>query len=831
MSKFKLILFLTGLLPAISWAQGPCEFNVELPSFYICINESGFYLPILTQPTGTYSGEFVTSDGFYDGSAAGEGPHYVIYTADPNVCFGSDTVDFYLIEPNSLEVEGVTSICSGDSTLLNAPNEGEYDWGTGDRTNSFMFSPDSTTTYLIAGTDNNGCVVQQELTITVFQYGSGVGISGPSYVCYGDTATFEVEGTTSVLWNDGSTNPIIEFAPLQDTTISVYVGENPACDTTLELSVDVGDQILYEYEATNNLCYGELFQIFITGGNAAYYKFAGQNITDYAEFFLEDDTTLILEAYNDSGCFVERSLQFTVNDYPVLDISAPEQICSENLLEISVSGAPQIEWIDLNTGDSVSLTGENEYSVLASDSIRFEVLGTSEFNCTTSALIEVPVYPTPDVRIDSLTAFCFDREATVIANGADFYVWNGLNITSQLTFPAFNDTVFTLFGSTVFGCFAYDTLEITVHPNPEIWLTGEYYVCELDTATLVGSGAFQYFWDGVEGTDTLNALPSADSLFTLIGKNIFGCSDTATYFVDVDPAPINMFIGDSQICVGDSVSLQLVTDGLVFQWLGGSIQSVIPVDPADDTTYTVTTIGANGCPRTSSFHVTVNDYPMLTVSGITTVCFGDAITLYAEGADLFSWNNGLTGDSIVYVPVASGILRVDGNSNDCVTQELINVTVNEYPSVQFSFNVDTLCTSGGGASWIASPAGGELSGDGVEGNWFNLASAISGVNIVTYTVTNEFNCSSSATDQILVEACIGVEESLFQSFTVYPNPCLENFVVQASGNADCTFYNAMGQRMWSGNVNGSVTIETLNWSSGTYVVSVGGQIVQRVVKL
>jgi hypothetical protein len=29
-----------------------------------------------------------------------------------------------------------------------------------------------------------------------------------------------------------------------------------------------------------------LFQISITGGNAAYYKFAGQNFTDFAEFFL-----------------------------------------------------------------------------------------------------------------------------------------------------------------------------------------------------------------------------------------------------------------------------------------------------------------------------------------------------------------------------------------------------------------------------------------------------------------------------------------------------------------------------------------------------------------
>ena len=100
--KFKLILFLTGLLPAMSWAQGPCEFNVELPSIYICYSENGFYLPILSQPTGTYSGEFVSPDGFYDALASGPGERFVIYTADPDVCIGSDTVNFFVMDIPSL---------------------------------------------------------------------------------------------------------------------------------------------------------------------------------------------------------------------------------------------------------------------------------------------------------------------------------------------------------------------------------------------------------------------------------------------------------------------------------------------------------------------------------------------------------------------------------------------------------------------------------------------------------------------------------------------------------------------------------------------------------
>jgi len=833
MSKFKLILFLTGLFPAISWAQGPCEFEVEIPSYYICIYEGGFYLPLLSQPSGTYSGEHVDADGFYDATAAGPGEHFVVYTADPAVCFGTDTVEFLLIAPTALEVEGTTSYCAGDSTLLNAPNDLEYDWGTGDRTNSFMFSPDTTTTYFIVGTDINGCTVQQELTIRVFTYGPDIAITGPSYVCYGDEVSYEVPGDlTSILWNDGTTDSRVTVPMTQDTVLSVYIGDIPECDTTLYFPVDVAEELVYQYELDTSVCYGELFTIEVFNSTVDYFKLAGQNFEFMAEFFLEDDALLTLEAYNDSGCVVTEEIFFQVNDLPVLDITSPEQVCSENPLFISVSGAPVIDWIDLATGNAVSLTGQNEYSVLASDSIRFEVTGTSEFNCVTNAIIEVPVYPTPDIRIDSLTPFCIDRNASVIVSGADYYVWNGLNTTPVLTFPAVSDTVFTVLGSTIFGCFAYDTLEITVHPNPEIWLTGEYSICELDTATLVGSGADQYFWEGVLGTDTLDATPSADSLFTLIGKNIFGCADTATYFVNVDPAPIITFVGDPEICVGDSVSLQLITDGLAFQWLGGSTQLIIPVDPADDTTYTVTAIGANSCPRTSSFLVVVNDYPVLSIDGNTIACFGDTLTLTGAGADAFFWNNGLIGDTIRYVPVASGVLRVEGNSNDCITEEVLNIIVNESPSVQFAFTADSLCTSGAGASWVASPGGGELSGDGVVNNWFELSSAVNGVNTVSYTFTNVFNCSSTATDQIIVETCLGLKEEV-ALLSLHPNPCSEILTLTISGQSvECAIYSAIGQLVWSGKVAGTTTLETASWAPGTYVLNTGnGSTPQRIIKL
>jgi hypothetical protein len=834
--NYKIKLFLLSLLltPALFWAQEPCEVSVDLPSYYICFSENGFLLPYVESPAGSYTGSsFVSPDGFFNSADAGPGIYSVIYVADPSVCIGSDTVEFWLLEPGILEVEGDLTICAGDSTLLSAPNGLEYDWlGNGERTTSFMFSPDSTTTYVIGGTDSNGCSQSQELTVSVYQSGPGVAITGPTFLCYGQTSEYEITGSQQVFWNDGSTSVSFETTFPSDTLLTVIVRDNLECDTTLTLFVDVAEEIRFDYSYTESVCAGDPITVTIDSGNALYYVVNGQTFQDVLEFYLDDDATFFLDAFNEEGCNESAELQFQVNDIPELEIIAPAQLCAYEQLNVSVSGAPSISWLNSVTGEPVELTGENEFSGIVTEPVSFEFTAFNEFGCVAKVTLDVPVYPLPDVRLDSLTPFCVNREATIVASGAEFYDWNIANTAPSYTFMVETNLNVIVVGTSMFGCVASDTLQVIAHDNPIVSLEGESFICELDTSTLVGSGAYYYFWDGVEGSDTLNATPSYDTLITMIGKNIFGCPDTATFFINVDPAPYILFIGDNQLCIGDSVSLEVQTDGLIFNWADGSTESVIPVNPSSDTSYVFTAIGENTCPRTSSFNVFVYDYPVLDILGSTTVCFGDSIQLQALGADSFAWNNGLTGESIGYVPVSSGILRVVGTSNECSTEEIIEILVNESPSVQFYFTADTLCSTGGSVSWVAVPAGGILSGDGIANNWFNVSQAISGVNTVTYTYTTAENCSGTATDEILVQTCTGIESELSASSEIYPNPFTNQLTISTPGESVYfEVIGSMGQLILSGQTNAASSIDTQSWAPGAYVVRTEKFGSRHIVKL
>jgi hypothetical protein len=202
------------------------------------------------------------------------------------------------------------------------------------------------------------------------------------------------------------------------------------------------------------------------------------------------------------------------------------------------------------------------------------------------------------------------------------------------------------------------------------------------------------------------------------------------------------------------------------------------------------------------------------------------------GADSYRWKNGLSGEAIGSVPAASGILRVVGTSNQCSTEEIIQIIVNENPSVQFYFSADSLCSTGGSVAWVAVPAGGNLSGDGVANNWFSVSQAVTGVNTVTYTYTTSENCSGFASDDIVVQTCTYVENGPNAVTEVYPNPFTNQLTISTPGES--VYYEiigSMGQLIESGKTNGTSIIDTENWARGAYVLRTEKIGSQHIIKL
>ncbi|NUM51859.1 MAG: T9SS type A sorting domain-containing protein [Flavobacteriales bacterium] len=236
---------------------------------------------------------------------------------------------------------------------------------------------------------------------------------------------------------------------------------------------------------------------------------------------------------------------------------------------------------------------------------------------------------------------------------------------------------------------------------------------------------------------------------------------------------------------------------------------------------------------------TTNCSQSITIVGPTPVCEGDTSTYYVNtvnGMNNYTWtvpggSNILTGQGDTLITVlwgsGSGKIYVNAGStcgNSGLSDSLM-ITVNPLPSVSLTLNIDTVCSS---AVPIAlsggTPNGGIFSGNGVSGGNFSAVSAGIGTHIITYTYTDGNTCTNSATDEVVVHICAGVNE-LFNNtnVTVYPNPfhnsstlTIHNLFVT---NGIFEIYDYTGKKIEEGKFYGNtIVLDRNNKTAGMYSI-------------
>jgi large repetitive protein len=270
----------------------------------------------------------------------------------------------------------------------------------------------------------------------------------------------------------------------------------------------------------------------------------------------------------------------------------------------------------------------------------------------------------------------------------------------------------------------------------------------------------------------------------------------------------------SAVCFGNPVTLT-GSGADTYTWTG-NVTDNVPFTPSTTDTYTVTGTDVNGCVNTASVMVTVNALPVVIANtSDSTVCAGSPVTLSGSGADVYSWTGNVS-DNVPFNPTTTDTYTVTGtDSLGCANTASITIFVHMLPTVTVSLAVDTLCTNDAAVTLSgASPAGGTWSGTAVTGSSFNPGTAGLGTTVITYSYTDAFGCSASSTDNIVVDACVGVAENeVLSAVNVYPNPAQNSLTISAniSGSpVQLSLVNVLGERV--------LVID--NQASGAYVKTI-----------
>lgn len=279
------------------------------------------------------------------------------------------------------------------------------------------------------------------------------------------------------------------------------------------------------------------------------------------------------------------------------------------------------------------------------------------------------------------------------------------------------------------------------------------------TPATTTAGTFNYYVaqanaEGTEGprtmiTVTVNALPST---------------------------PVVTPNGPTSFCTGGSVILTS-SAAANYDWSTNATTQAITVSTSG--TYDVTITDANGCSATSAtINVNVSNAPTPTIqiSGATTVCEGDTVTLTSSTGDSYAWSNGATSQSIQVV--ASGTYHVTTTNTDAcdgVGQSSdIVITVNTQPvaavaSTTVNGSVVTFTNASVDATTYSWDFGDFSSSSATSPNH---AYAANGSYTVTLTAIND-NCTDDTT--FTVSITLGLDElSTLNTASIFPNPTSTN---------------------------------------------------------
>jgi hypothetical protein len=249
-------------------------------------------------------------------------------------------------------------------------------------------------------------------------------------------------------------------------------------------------------------------------------------------------------AENAAGCKSSTQQFIMVHPLPIINITrTPTLVCVGFPSTLNASSSPQ------SPAHSYSWThgGTNNISVVNPVTTTvYNVTGTNNITkCVNTKTVSVAVFhpvfnTTPD------TAICIKGSINLTASGAVSYSW-GPGGPNNVPFWTVSPTVTTIFtvaatSQTVGGlkCISVRNVSVGIYNQPTVTATADrtVAVCRFESISLYGHGAHTYYWSTINQTaGTVVVTPTKETIYTVIGTDIYGCKDTTSILVKFSNCP------------------------------------------------------------------------------------------------------------------------------------------------------------------------------------------------------------------------------------------------------------------------------------------------------
>jgi PKD repeat protein/photosystem II stability/assembly factor-like uncharacterized protein len=359
-------------------------------------------------------------------------------------------------------------------------------------------------------------------------------------------------------------------------------------------------------------------------------------------------------------------------------------------------------------------------------------------------------------------------------------------------------------------------ITVNTNPSPIITANGSTNLCIGESVTLSSNIAEGNSWNNGQTEQTIT-ISEGDTYFVTV-SDINGCVGTSNTIQVNNISTPEISVGEVThplLCGSQTGSIEILgTENGTLSWIGvssGSASTTLPFTLNNLSAGIYTFEFSNGC-LSNSLNVSLNDIggtiPSISLSGSTTFCEGNSITLSSSEMSGNNWSTGATDQDLIISNSGSYFLTFTDINNCTSTSEIIVITVNQNPE-------NPLITADGATTFC-------------EGNNVNLSSdtgdniiwsnGLPTQNIVVtssgdyyVTITDENNCEAISN---IITVTVNENPEIQIGSISNPSECNgTNGTIEISGTSN-GLLNWNGPSTGSQNVSLPFTISNL--AQGTY---------------
>lgn len=467
---------------------------------------------------------------------------------DTNGCINSVSEEIVVYALPVVEAGDDQSICPEGTAELSASGATSYLWDSNPSLSvlvisSPMATPTVDTEYFVTGTDDNGCINRDSVTVSVLSLPT-VSAGPDASICVGQSVELSASGATSYSWGANPTlsafdipNP--EASPTVLTEYFVTGTDDNGCSNIDSVIVSTVSLPSISAGADTSVCAGGAVQLFASGGLPSLYVWDADptlSATDVFNPFASPsiNTSYTVTGTDVNGCSNTASVLVVVNELPPVNAGADESICIGDSVHLEALGAITYAWTFDPTLSDLTISDPWASPITTRT---YEVTGTDVNGCENSDEVMVTVNEFPTISAGEDITICAGDSTQLTATGGVVYVWgteptlSNTLIADPWAKPSVT-TTYTVVGTSGASCSNSAEVTVTVSPIPDapiLTRDGEFIVSSYEDGN-------QWYLDETEldgeTEDRVNFITiGLNGEYWVVYTDEIGCSVTSSRIV------------------------------------------------------------------------------------------------------------------------------------------------------------------------------------------------------------------------------------------------------------------------------------------------------------